>query len=66
MRPAWRMIADKQPVQAVGQQEEYRQMSNEYEMKFSEKNEARRATHMRCRPVRRMMAEEEHLRDISQ
>jgi len=66
MRPAWRMIADEQPVRAVGQREEWGQMSNAYEMKFSEKNEAKRATHTRCRPARKMTADEERLQDVSQ
>jgi len=35
------MIADEQPGRAVGQREESGQTSNMYEMKFSEKNEAR-------------------------
>jgi len=60
------MIADEQPGRAVGQREESGQTSNVYEMKFSEKNEARQATHKRGRPVRRMTADEERLRDISQ
>ena len=41
LRPVWRMIADEQPGRAVGQREESGQTSNMYEMKFSEKNEAR-------------------------
>jgi len=57
MRPVWRIIADEQPVRAVGQREERGQTSNAYEMKFIEKNQARRATRTRGRPARRMRPE---------
>jgi len=65
MRPVWRIIADEQPVRAVGQREVCGQRSNTYKTKFNKKNEARGATHTRCRSVTRMTADKECLRDVS-